>query len=257
VESSERALLMRLPRYQQIAADLRRRIEDGEFAPGQPLPSETALIAEYGVSRITARHAVAALRAAGLVVTEHGRASRVSDFGDARLELAVALTFDPAGDTFSTWDGDGWADVEEPSRFRTEAGPQAAALGLAAGEPVFVLERQLMHHGGTQVMHRVYVPFATAADVPALEDDPFRAPGELYGLLRAAGHELAWRDVVRAAMPSPDEAATLDVPDGVPLLTHVRTCLSGARQLTVEELRAPAHRVVISSPPPQPFAADD
>jgi GntR family transcriptional regulator len=61
-----------VPRYRQIAAIIRERIERGEIAPGRPIPSEVALEQEFGVARATARRAVAVLRDQGLVVTVPG-----------------------------------------------------------------------------------------------------------------------------------------------------------------------------------------
>src|SRR5256886_15442683 len=61
------------PRFRLVADELRRRILAGAIPPGALLPSEAALIAEFGVSRGTIREAMALLRAEGLVVTEHGR----------------------------------------------------------------------------------------------------------------------------------------------------------------------------------------
>jgi len=58
--------------YERIAAALRHRLEAGEFRPGDPLPSEAELVAEYGVSRNTARRAYQHLAAAGAVVIRHG-----------------------------------------------------------------------------------------------------------------------------------------------------------------------------------------
>jgi GntR family transcriptional regulator len=57
------------PLYVQLAAILRRKIEHGELAHLAPLPSETTLTQEYGISRDTARRAVQALRDEGLVFT--------------------------------------------------------------------------------------------------------------------------------------------------------------------------------------------
>ena len=51
-----------VPRYRQIAAILRRRIEAGELEPDRPIPSEAAIEQEFGVARQTARKAVAVLR---------------------------------------------------------------------------------------------------------------------------------------------------------------------------------------------------
>jgi GntR family transcriptional regulator len=61
-----------VPPWRQVADDLRRRIEAGEFPAGSMLPSLTSLAEQYQVSRTTARKAVGALRDAGLVETVRG-----------------------------------------------------------------------------------------------------------------------------------------------------------------------------------------
>ena len=62
-----------VPWYRRIAADLRLRVESGELGPGDALPSEAELSERYGVSRGTARHALAELEGAGLVEAVHGK----------------------------------------------------------------------------------------------------------------------------------------------------------------------------------------
>lgn len=57
------------PVYQQLAAVIRARIESGESAPRDPIPSEKQLVQEYGVARETVRHAVRLLREEGYVYT--------------------------------------------------------------------------------------------------------------------------------------------------------------------------------------------
>ncbi|MEV4385038.1 GntR family transcriptional regulator [Micromonospora sp. NPDC049580] len=61
------------PRYRAIADELRERIESGVIARGALLPAESALTAEFEAARGTVRQAIAELRDAGLVATEHGR----------------------------------------------------------------------------------------------------------------------------------------------------------------------------------------
>ncbi|HBW21554.1 MAG TPA: GntR family transcriptional regulator [Actinobacteria bacterium] len=63
------------PLYEQLAAILRGRIEAGSIT--SRLPSETSLMQEYGISRITARKAVEVLAAEGLVRVSHGRGTFV------------------------------------------------------------------------------------------------------------------------------------------------------------------------------------
>ena len=58
--------------YKRIAFDLAGRVRAGEFGPADLLPSESALVAEYGVSRSTVRRAYRELAADGVVVIRHG-----------------------------------------------------------------------------------------------------------------------------------------------------------------------------------------
>ncbi|PSK99302.1 regulatory GntR family protein [Murinocardiopsis flavida] len=61
------------PQYRRIAAELRAQVENGDLGPGAPLPSESALVQHYGVSRGTARQALSELEGSGLVVSVHGK----------------------------------------------------------------------------------------------------------------------------------------------------------------------------------------
>jgi GntR family transcriptional regulator len=58
-------------RYEEIADDLRRRLEAGEFAEGL-LPSEADLCAAYDASRITIRKSLEVLREDGLISSRRG-----------------------------------------------------------------------------------------------------------------------------------------------------------------------------------------
>ncbi|MFD9301398.1 GntR family transcriptional regulator [Streptomyces sp. NPDC060048] len=58
-----------MPKYQRIAAALRREIDHAALTPGARLPSERSLAARYQVNRQTVRAALQHLREDGLVVT--------------------------------------------------------------------------------------------------------------------------------------------------------------------------------------------
>ena len=47
------------------------RIRDGSLASGEKLPTEAAIMEEFGVSRTVIREAMSRLQAAGLVATRH------------------------------------------------------------------------------------------------------------------------------------------------------------------------------------------
>jgi GntR family transcriptional regulator len=59
--------------YREVADDIQERIERGEYAPGDPIPSYAKLADLYGVSVSTASRAVALLRDRGVVIGHPGR----------------------------------------------------------------------------------------------------------------------------------------------------------------------------------------
>lgn len=61
------------PQYRRIASELRERIVSGVLAHGDSLPSESAIVQQYGVSRGTARQALSELEGSGLARSVHGK----------------------------------------------------------------------------------------------------------------------------------------------------------------------------------------
>ena len=68
----------KLPIYHQLYEILRGNIVRGEWQPGDILPSETELIEQYQVSRITVRQALEALVNDGLIYRQRGRGTFVA-----------------------------------------------------------------------------------------------------------------------------------------------------------------------------------
>lgn len=58
--------------YVQLAEDLARRIQSGEYGPRRRLPGEYELVDRYGLSRVTVRQAMSVLERRGLVVRRRG-----------------------------------------------------------------------------------------------------------------------------------------------------------------------------------------
>lgn len=55
------------PAYQVVSRELQRHILSGAIKPGQPLPSEAELAAQFGVNRSTVREGIRQLESEGLV----------------------------------------------------------------------------------------------------------------------------------------------------------------------------------------------
>lgn len=58
--------------HRQIAADLRARIRDGHWGPGERLPSIPTIAATYGVAKQTVQRTIDQLRLEGLLITKPG-----------------------------------------------------------------------------------------------------------------------------------------------------------------------------------------
>ncbi|MFC0861355.1 GntR family transcriptional regulator [Sphaerimonospora cavernae] len=80
-----------VPIYRQIAEIIRAQIEHGDFVPGDPLPSEAELEAEYGIARLTARQVARELREQGLAHTIRGEGTFVGDGTVRRIRRKAAL----------------------------------------------------------------------------------------------------------------------------------------------------------------------
>src|ERR1700736_598929 len=65
------------PKYAQVVAEIKNRIERGEYPPGSLLPSEHQLVTDFGVSRPTIVKALASLRQDRWIDTQQGRGSCV------------------------------------------------------------------------------------------------------------------------------------------------------------------------------------
>src|SRR5215469_10105911 len=65
------------PKYAQVVAEIKRRIERGDYPAGSLLPSEHQLVEEFGVSRPTIVKSLSALRVDGWIDTQQGRGSFV------------------------------------------------------------------------------------------------------------------------------------------------------------------------------------
>jgi GntR family transcriptional regulator len=208
----------RAPLYHQLFLILRGRIHDGSFAAGSYLPGEKEVAAEYDVSRITANRALNELAAAGLVVREKGRGTRVRSAFEGKVSR---------GPTEFLLAGRGEeSDENVLLHFAYEPAPPevAAALDLVEGTEVQHAERS-GNVGSRPYNHlTTYVP----ADIGRAwtRDDIALTP--LRDLLTAAGVDVVrLEEVITATLADVALADTLKVAVGAPLLKVTRTLYDG------------------------------
>ncbi|MFI5906217.1 GntR family transcriptional regulator [Dactylosporangium sp. NPDC051541] len=142
----------RPPKYAQIVNALQQRITDGTYASGVMLPSETALMAEFDVSRPVVVRALEILRQDGWIESQQGkgRFARSRPVGRRSVpEHAASLLMDEA---------EGHVEILHVAT--APAPPYAAtALGLPEGSPVVVRYRRVSVEGvGPVELSTAYIP---------------------------------------------------------------------------------------------------
>lgn len=143
------------------------RIRDGRLPAGAKLPTEAAIMEEFGVSRTVVREAISKLQAAGLVATRHGIGTFVIGLGEggafriqqehlvtlhdviAVLELRIGVETEAAGLAAQRRSADNLAAM----RAAMDAFAAAVSQGRAAVGPDFQFHLEIAR--ATQNHHYV------------------------------------------------------------------------------------------------------
>jgi GntR family transcriptional regulator len=213
----------RVPMYHQIFLILRNRIYKGEVRPGERVPGEQDLAAEFHVSRITAKRALNELAEAGLVVRERGRGTRVIKRPPAP---AVSASIE------------GWLENISLMGIATEA--LVLDFGyVAASEDI---SHALDIEPGTEVQHAVrvrrldgvpmsYLVTYVPADIGRQFDRDDLNLSPMLRLLERAGVKVASaRQTISATIADAEVAGALSIHAGSPLIEVRRVvCDEGGR----------------------------
>lgn len=206
------------PLYSQLYDALAERIRSGDWEEGKQLPSEKALVAEFGTSRGPVRQALAKLRTEGLIVGGRGAPPRV--------QRAVRSQSFDTFISFTEWVEEDLgrtpgAKVIELSR-RLADERLARDLGVPLESPVVAVVRlRLIDDEPVMFERSVYVMDAgqhlLVADLEA---------ESIYQILRNHGFfPTRAHNVIDAVSAGDIEAHWLDVEPGSPLLRVRRTTL--------------------------------
>ncbi len=125
------------PSIEQVEMSLRERIRQRTYGPGEQLPTELALTAEFGVSRATIRTVLTRLASEGLIIRRQGAGTYVNQRVGEVNTLGGLLDY---GRLIAE---SGHQPAIQPiSMLQREASEEEAErLTLELGEPVLVLVR--------------------------------------------------------------------------------------------------------------------
>ena len=225
------------PRYRTIEQAIRQRL--AKLSPGAELPSDAELCTEFGVSRMTARHAMNRLLQEGLVYRIPGRGTFVGEAPTHRRANSL-LSFSnemrrqgraPSSRLLGR-------ALREPTR------EEAARLQLKYGEKVLWLRRIRLADGQPIAVEsaRLTLGAAAAATLAAdLERESLHAVLVRAGCLPTRG-----RATITSEPANADDARWLKMRKGDPMLVERRLILDQeGRPLEFTESRYPADRYAL------------
>ena len=227
------------PKYAQVVAEIKQRIERGDYPPGSLLPSEHQLVADFGVSRPTIVKSLSALRQDGWITTEQGRGS----FVRGRPALADAERTRPAHDVLELPETALTGDLVQAG-VKLAPPHVAALLGLdGAGAKAFLRQRVISEDGEPVELASSWLPLDLASGTD------LASPNLLGESIR---HHLQAKKRVRfdhaverisARRPNGEEATLLHVAPDSPLLNVIVTAYDAtALPLQVTDIVLPGDR---------------
>jgi GntR family transcriptional regulator len=206
------------PPYMRIAAEIRTRIESGQIQPGTPIPSVSALVAEFGAASTTVQRAIRSLRAAGLVESRPGKGVFVRQ-RPKRTTRSVPYLAQPGEGEPAPYVGKSTnittEEVEPPDDVAEE-------LGIDPGEVALRRSRVIVENDEPVEIVTSWYPVSLARGSKLAVARPIR--GGAHAELKRLGVEIRdAEETVSAWMPTADEAKTLQLPPSTPVLHLLRT----------------------------------
>lgn len=236
--------------YRGLADDLRRRIDAGEFAVGEKLPSVQDLMESYSLARQTVRDAIGLLADDGLVVAIERTGTVVRHRTPVHLPLSRYGQVMAPGAGGGPWETataaqglDGVMTLVSVDQVQADQ-PLADLLQLQPGDAlVYRLRHAVIRPDDVVQLQHAWYPrdIAEAAGIAGTA----KVEGGIFRALTAAGFRPSLAtESVESRPPTDDEARTLRIGGRVQVLTVERvTRDETGRALEVLRVVAPADRI--------------
>lgn len=231
------------PIYLQIAAAMKRLLENGAISAGSALPPEQILAKRFGVSRMTMRQANDVLEREGLIERQRGR-------GTFAVQKRLVKQEQETRSFSEEIRRRGGVPSSRLLSFKTtEASPTLAGeFGIASGDPIYVIERVRMADGIPMALESVQIP---AVRCPNLERfnivdySLYQIFEEHYGIELARSEE-----AISAIVPTKIHRKALALPANVAvLLVKRRTYTSDGKlfELAMDAYRGDLYVAMVQS----------
>ena len=221
------------PLYRQIRDLLLGSLEQGEWKPGEPIPSEMELAVRFKVSQGTVRKAVDELAAEHLLVRRQGRGTFVATHQEPRAQFRFLRIVPDEGEPTPAV-----SRFLECRRLRAPA-DVAHALQLKGGVAAIYLRRLLLFSDRPVVLDDIWLPWSIFRGLTAERLTGYTGP--LYGLFESefGTRMIRAEERIRAVAADVEAARELAVPVASPLLLVERVSYTyGERPVEVRRGRS-------------------
>jgi GntR family transcriptional regulator len=140
------------PLYQQIKSLILRSLEEGEWKPGDVIPSEQDLAARFKVSQGTVRKAIDELAADNLLVRRQGKGTFVATHAERHIQYRFLRLQSDSDEAVATQ-----RTIIECKRQRASA-EVARLLGIRTGDTVVCVRRVLKFQGQPVILEDIWLP---------------------------------------------------------------------------------------------------
>lgn len=222
--------------YAHIKNYLKEGLSAGRWPPGTLMPSESELVTQFRVSRMTANRAVRELQAEGLVERVQG----VGTFATQPYRASSTLTIRDLHDEITERGHRHRSDVQM-ARAEVVSEALAQRMGLPVGSPVFHTLIVHSENGVPLLCEDRYVNPARAPDY--LDVDFTKTTPTNYLLTVAPLWEAQYS--IEAQLPTEQEAELLGIKPAEPCLIVVRRTESQGSPITLARLVHPGSRYAI------------
>ncbi|KQT35279.1 histidine utilization repressor [Sphingomonas sp. Leaf412] len=226
------------PRYRAIKDSILEGLKSGRLSAGDRVPSEAEIVAQFGVSRMTANRALRELTAAGVLVRRPGAGTFVAEAKPIGHLIEIRNIAEEVRSR-----GHAYRPRVLSAAGMAADGTAAALLGIATGTAVFV--SVIVHHEAEfplQLEERVVL--ADAA--PGYGDQDFNVVTPNEYLTRVAPIERVEHRVL-ARIPDATVRGLLGMRAGEPVLVMIRRTWSGGRLVSHAVLTHPADRYELTA----------
>lgn len=224
--------------YQQVKDFVARKIADGSWKPGDRVPSEQELVAEFGMARMTVNRALRELAEQGKIVRVAGVGSFVAEEKPQSTLLQIANI----ADEIRQRGHDHRCELISLARV---AAPLdiAASLDLRTGESVYALTCVHFEDDVAVQLEDRYVNPRMAPDF-IRQDFTLALPSE-YLVEHVPFDQI--EHVVDAILPTPEQAELLQMPVTQPCLMLTRRTWAGGTPVTLVRCLHPGTRYRLGS----------